>query len=66
MLYEGAWLAERVSAVGAVLTEKPETLHPVTRAILEPGLKLSAVDAFEGFHRLKALRRDCEVADGQG
>ena len=61
MLYEGAWVAERVAAVGARLTEKPETLHPTTRAILEPGLKLSAVDAFEGHYRLKALRRDCEA-----
>ncbi|MCR5856672.1 allophanate hydrolase [Mesorhizobium sp. J428] len=61
MLYEGAWLAERVAAVGPRLTETPETLHPTTRAILEPGLKLSAVDAFEGFYRLKALRRDCEA-----
>ncbi len=61
MLYEGAWLAERVAAVGERLTRKPETLHATTRAILEPGLKLSAVDAFEGFYRLKALRRDCEA-----
>jgi allophanate hydrolase len=61
MLYEGAWLAERVAAVGERLTARPETLHPTTRAILEPGLELSAVDAFEGFYRLNALRRDCEA-----
>ena len=61
MLYEGAWLAERVAAVGGRLAEAPQTLHPTTRAILTPGLKLSAVDAFEGIYRLKALRRDCEA-----
>ena len=61
MLYEGAWVAERVAAVGERLKLKPETLHPTTRAILEPGQRLSAVDAFEGFYRLKALRRDCEA-----
>lgn len=61
MLYEGAWLAERVAAVGTRLTTKPETLHPTTRAVLEPGLKLTAVDAFEGFYRLKALRAECEA-----
>lgn len=61
MLYEGAWIAERVAAVGERLTLKPRTLHPTTRAILETGLKLSAVDAFEGFYRLKALCRDCEA-----
>lgn len=61
MLYEGAWVAERIAAVGTRLTEKPQTLHPTTRAILEGGMKLSAVDAFEGFYRLKALRRTCEA-----
>jgi allophanate hydrolase len=60
LLYEGAWIAERVAAVGARLTDSPDTLHLTTRAILEPGLKLSAVDAFEGIYRLKALARICE------
>lgn len=59
MLYEGAWLAERVAAVGSRLTVAPDTLHPTTRAILAPGLDLTAVDAFEGFYRLKALERQC-------
>lgn len=59
MLYEGAWLAERVAAVGSRLVEKPETLHPTTRAILEPGLKLSAADAFKGMYRLEELKRVC-------
>ena len=62
MLYEGAWLAERVAAVGPRLKERPETLHPTTRSILEPGLSLSAVDAFEGFYRLEKLRRECQTA----
>jgi allophanate hydrolase len=60
MLYEGAWLAERVAAVGPRLVDMPETLHPTTSAVLEPGLKLTAVDAFEGMYRLKALARRCE------
>jgi allophanate hydrolase len=59
MLYEGAWLAERVAAVGSRLTDAPDTLHPVTRAILEPGLRLTAVDAFRGFYRLQDLRDAC-------
>lgn len=59
LLYEGAWLAERVAAVGLRLTDAPDTLHPVTRAILEPGLRLTAADAFRGFYRLQALREDC-------
>lgn len=59
MLYEGAWLAERVSAVGERLTEAPETLHPTTRAVLEAGLTLTAVDVFRGMYRLKELERAC-------
>ena len=62
MLYEGAWVAERCAAVGERLTRSPETLHPVTRAILEPGLALTAVDAFRGQYRLAELRRVCEQA----
>lgn len=62
MLYEGAWLAERVAAVGDRLLAKPETLHPTTRAILEPGLKLTAVDAFNGLYRLKEREAVCRKA----
>ncbi|WP_422370819.1 allophanate hydrolase [Hoeflea sp.] len=60
MLYEGAWIAERTAAVRDRLTQAPETLHPTTRSIIEPGLELSAVDAFEGMYRLQELRRVCE------
>ncbi|MFV1853297.1 MAG: allophanate hydrolase [Thalassospira sp.] len=62
MLYEGAWVAERVAAVGDRLLDAAETIHPTTRAILEPGLKLSAADAFNGIYRLKDLARECEFA----
>lgn len=60
LLYEGAWVAERTAAVGKRLTDAPETLHPTTRAIIEPGLSLTAVDAFRGLYRLQDLRRQCE------
>lgn len=62
LLYAGPWVAERVAAVGARLTEAPETLHATTRAILAPGLKFSAVDAFKGLYRLEELRRSCAQA----
>jgi allophanate hydrolase len=64
LLYEGPWLAERVAAVGARLTDAPESLHPTTLAILEPGLTLTAVQAFEGMYRLKELRRACDAILG--
>ena len=59
LLYEGAWVAERTAALGARLTDRPDTLHPVTRQIVSAGLGLSAVDAFRGQYRLAALRRVC-------
>ncbi len=60
LLYEGAWVAERTAALGTRLTERPETLHEVTRAIISGGLKLTAVDAFRGQYRLAELRKHCD------
>lgn len=64
LLYEGPWIAERVAAVGERLIENPETLHPVIRAILEPGLNISASETFSGIYLLKRLERACrEITD---
>ncbi len=60
MLYNGPWVAERIAAVGARLCEKPETLHPTTRAILDGGLHFTAVDAFKAQYRLAELKARCE------
>ncbi len=60
LLYEGAWVAERTAAVGNRLIDAPQTLHPTTRAIIEPGLSLTAVDAFRGLYKLQDLRRICD------
>ncbi len=49
-LYEGAWVAERTEAIRNRVETAPETLHPVTRAILEGGLAKRTVDAFSDFH----------------
>jgi allophanate hydrolase len=66
-LYDGAWVAERTSALRDWVEHRPEALHPVTRGILEGGLLRRSVDAFEDFHaqaeaRLLA-RRMFEGAD---
>lgn len=55
LLYEGAWVAERTAALGARISEKPETLHPVTRQIVAGGLELRAVVEFEAQDRLAEL-----------
>jgi allophanate hydrolase len=57
LLYEGPWVAERTAAIEDFLRDKPESLHPVTRAIIEGGFKASAVDAFNASYRLAELKR---------
>jgi allophanate hydrolase len=65
LLYEGPWVAERYAAVGRFMNTHPQALHPITRQIIEGGAKPSAVDAFEGQYRLRALRRASEAAWSQ-
>jgi allophanate hydrolase len=57
LLYEGPWTAERYVAIESLLATRPESLHPVTRAIIEGGAQRSAVETFKALHRLEALRR---------
>ncbi len=56
LLYEGPWVAERWIVAEHLLTTDPEAVHPVTRAITEPGGKASAADAFRAMYKLKELR----------
>jgi allophanate hydrolase len=60
LLYEGPWVAERYSATKSLLETRPEEMLPVTRSIIEPGGKLSAVAAFEAYYKLAELRRKAE------
>ena len=60
MLYEGAWVAERLSVIDDLLAKEPEAVYPVTRQIIGGGAGLSAVDAFRGIYRLAELRRKAE------
>jgi len=65
MLYDGAWVAERYAAVEPLLRAQPDALHPVTREIIARAERFSAADAFRGFYRLQALRRQAEeLIDG--
>lgn len=59
LLYEGPWLAERVAAVGEFARHNPELVHPVTAQILG-GDQGTAVSAFEGQYKLKALKRQVD------
>lgn len=60
MLYEGAWVAERLSVIDDLLAKNPEAVHPVTRKIISGGANLTAVDAFRGIYRLAELKRKTE------
>ncbi len=57
LLYEGAWVAERYAAIKDFIEAKADTLHPVTRKIIEGARNLSAADAFAGEYRLAELAR---------
>ncbi|WP_127504594.1 allophanate hydrolase [Actinoplanes solisilvae] len=56
LLYRGPWVAERLAGLGEFLASHPQSVLPVTRAVLETGLKFSAVDAFRAQHRLQELK----------
>lgn len=58
LLYEGPWIAERAIALEKVLRDCPESVLPVTRSIVERGLRPSAMDAFRAQYR---LRRYCRM-----
>ena len=57
LLYDGPWVAERTAALGSLLDEDPDAIHPVVREIVAQGKSYSAVDAFEGAYRLAELAR---------
>lgn len=55
LLYEGPWVAERYAAIRPFIEARPEALHPVTRAITEKGIQISAPDTFAALYKLKDL-----------
>jgi allophanate hydrolase len=60
MLYEGAWVAERMTVIEDLLRKDPDAVHPVTRQIVGHADSLSAADAFRGIYRLAELKRATE------
>ena len=57
LLYEGAWIAERLAGFGEFVRSRPDALLPVIRAILARAERHRAEDAFRALHRVVALRR---------
>ena len=60
LLYEGPWVAERLSGLETFMQTHPEALLPVIRSILTSGARHRATDAFRAVHRLAELRRAVE------
>jgi len=57
LLYEGPWVAERLSVVSDLLDTDPDALLELTREIIAQGADYSAVDTFEAIYELRAYRR---------
>ena len=57
LLYEGPWVGERWAATEEIIRDRPEEMHPVTRAIIGKAQGFSAADAFKGQYALQALKR---------
>lgn len=60
LLYNGAWVAERLLTAGKLLVENPDALQPEIRAILHGAQSLTAMEAFEGMHKLAGYKRRVE------
>jgi allophanate hydrolase len=61
LLYDGPWVAERTAAIGQFLHDKPGSIDPAVREIVEAGLGKTAVEAFRGQYRLAGYARVAEA-----
>ncbi|HQT43249.1 MAG TPA: allophanate hydrolase [Halothiobacillus sp.] len=62
LLYNGPWVAERLTAIFDFATNQPESIHPVVREIVLSGAKFSAVDTFKAEYERTALTRQIHEA----
>jgi len=62
LLYEGPWVAERYAATKSLIETRPDTLHPVTRKIIESARQFDAVAGFEATYKLASLKRKASKA----
>ena len=57
MMFEGPWLAERYSAVGAFIAAHADQVDSAVRQVILDSSRYTAAEAFEAIHRLNGLRR---------
>jgi len=58
LLYNGAFIAERLSELERFVDSRAESLLPVTRGILGRGKEMTGARAFRDLHELAALSRE--------
>ena len=58
LLYQGPWVAERLTEFGDFLADHPDSVLPVIRDILGGAHAYTAVDVFAAEHRLGELRAE--------
>jgi allophanate hydrolase len=61
LLYDGAWVAERLAALKAFVTGHEHDMDKSVRAIIAGAARLSAVETFEGQYALAACKRAAET-----
>ncbi|MEP6740532.1 MAG: allophanate hydrolase [Caldimonas sp.] len=57
LLYDGPWVAERDTVVGALLARNADAVDPVVRTVIGAARTLTATDAFRGMHTLREAQR---------
>jgi len=60
LLYEGPWVAERLSVVDTLLAAQPEALDATVARVIAQGRGVDAVAAFEGRYQLESLRAELQ------
>lgn len=60
LLYEGPWVAERVTGIRDFWEKHANLVFPVTRQILSAAAKFDAAATFDAMHKLAALARTAE------
>jgi len=58
LLYNGPWVAERLTTVGEFVKNNLDDIDPTVRGLIRDGEIYSASDAFEAFHRLERLKME--------
>lgn len=61
LLYDGAWVAERLAGLRHFVSARPESVLPTTRAILQSAERFDGVAVFDCIQKLHTLRRATEA-----